>query len=81
MIAAMAKRSRKRPGKGEEFAELMTEIATGEIEEVAFGKRKNPAAVALGRLGGLKSARGRRKVSRLKRSAPKKRARAPAKRK
>jgi len=66
---------------GEEFAELITEIATGEIEERAFGKRKNLAAVALGRLGGLKSARGRSKLSRLKRSTPKKRAKAPAKRK
>ena len=41
------------------MAKLITDIATGEVEDTAKETGKNPAAVALGRLGGLKGGAAR----------------------
>ena len=51
----MAKDS-KRPKDANKLAKLITDIATGETQDTAG---KNPAAVALGRLGGLKGGKAR----------------------
>lgn len=55
----MPKRSSKKetPKDTNELAAFIVEQATSEPEEVA--KEKNPHAVALGRLGGLKGGRAR----------------------
>ena len=37
-------------------------LATGELPKLLLPKRKNPAAVALGRLGGLKGGKARAKA-------------------
>jgi len=49
----------KRPRDPNQLAKLITELATGEVQEVDQDKGKNPAAVALGRLGGLKGGKAR----------------------
>lgn len=48
---------KKRPTDINERAKLIVDIATGEIEEEK--DTRNPAAVALGRLGGLKGGKAR----------------------
>lgn len=53
----MAKR--KRPKDPNKRAKLIVELATGEKKEENPDKGKNPAAVALGRLGGLKGGKAR----------------------
>jgi hypothetical protein len=67
----MPERSRKRPRDPAQLAKLIVDIATGEVEdrdESAAGK--NPAAVALGRLGGKKGGIARAKsLSQKQRSA------------
>ena len=51
-----------------ELASKITKIVTGEEEEPDENEGKNPAAVALGRLGGLKGGKARaRKLSPKKR--------------
>jgi hypothetical protein len=53
---------RKRPRDPNELAKFVLDIATGEREDVRSTRaddNKNPAAVALGRLGGLKGGRSR----------------------
>jgi hypothetical protein len=69
----MPERSRKRPRDPNQLAKLVVGIATGEIDDPGKFEGKNPAAVALGRLGGLKggparaeklSARRRREIAR-----------------
>lgn len=56
----MPDRSRKRPRDPNQLAKLVVEMATGEIEpETKTADGKNPAAVALGRLGGLKGGTAR----------------------
>ena len=57
----MPERSRKRPRDPAQLAKLIVDIATGEVEDRApLGRSgKNPAAVALGRLGGLKGGKAR----------------------
>ena len=57
-VHAMPSRSSKRPTDANQLAKLMVDIATGEVEEIA-APGKNPAAVALGRLGGAKGGRAR----------------------
>lgn len=47
----------KRPTDANQRAVMIAKIATGEIEEPK--SEKNPAAVALGRLGGLKGGKAR----------------------
>jgi hypothetical protein len=56
----MPNRSRiKRPKDPVERAKLIFDIATGEIEDKAPETGKNPAAVALGKLGGKKGGKAR----------------------
>lgn len=49
----------KRPRDPNQLAKLITDIATGEVELPKTDEGKNPAAVALGRRGGLKGGRAR----------------------
>jgi len=51
----------KRPRDTNQLAKFITELATGEQQEQDTNKGKNPAAVALGRLGGLKGGKARAK--------------------
>lgn len=44
----------KRPRDANQLAHLIAAIATGETDDVKTDDGKNPAAVALGRKGGLK---------------------------
>ena len=56
----MPDRSRKRPRDPNELAKLVVDLATGEVQDKPSTKKtKNPAAVALGRLGGLKGGNAR----------------------
>lgn len=58
----MPDRSRKRPRDPNQLAKAVVDIATGHAEdrELTAGEQgKNPAAVALGRLGGLKGGKAR----------------------
>jgi hypothetical protein len=61
----MPDRSRKRrPRDPNQLAKLIVDIATGQVEDrelTAEERGKNPAAVALGRLGGLKGGKARAK--------------------
>ena len=47
----------RRPRDPNQLAKMIVDIATGEITEPA--SQKNPAAVELGRLGGLKGGKAR----------------------
>lgn len=49
----------KRPRDPMQLAKLIGDIATGEVKDNDPNKGKNPAAVALGRLGGLKGGKAR----------------------
>lgn len=58
----MPERSRRRPRDPAQLAKLIVDIATGDVQEPeprAIDTGKNPAAVALGRLGGLKGGKAR----------------------
>jgi hypothetical protein len=56
----MPDRSRKRPRDPNQLGKLIVDIATGEAEEEPdTSPEKNPAAVALGRKGGLKGGQAR----------------------
>jgi hypothetical protein len=55
----MPNRSRKRPRDPNQLAKLIVDIATGETEDAPEDTGKDPAAVALGRKGGLKGGRAR----------------------
>ena len=56
----MPDRSRKRPRDPNQLAKLIVDIATGEVEDTPEDDdTKNPAAVALGRKGGLKGGKAR----------------------
>lgn len=55
----MPERSRKRPTDMNELAKQLVGEATGEIEPVDPDAGKDPAAVALGRKGGLKGGKAR----------------------
>lgn len=55
----MPKRSSKRPRDANQLAKLIADIATGEAELPKTDDGKNPAAVALGRKGGLKGGKAR----------------------
>lgn len=52
----------KRPRDTNQLAKLVVNIATGETEDESPADGKNPAAVALGRLGGLKGGKARSKM-------------------
>jgi len=49
----------KRPTDINQKAKSIVDIATGESEDTKEASTKNPAAVALGRLGGLKGGKAR----------------------
>ena len=49
----------KRPKDTNQLAKLIADIATGEAPNQHPESTKNPAAVALGRLGGLKGGKAR----------------------
>ena len=51
--------SKKRPRDINERAKMILDIATGEVEDKPEVEGKNPHAVALGRLGGLKGGKAR----------------------
>jgi hypothetical protein len=58
----MPDRSRKRPRDPNLLAKSIVDIATGQVEDsqtTSEGGKKNPAAVMLGRLGGLKGGKAR----------------------
>jgi hypothetical protein len=57
----MPNRSRKpkRPRDINELGVMVAKLATGEIEEPEVEDKRNPAAVELGRLGGLKGGKAR----------------------
>ncbi|MFI4990896.1 MAG: histone H1 [Solirubrobacterales bacterium] len=55
----MPDRSRKRPRDPNQLAKLVVDIATGEADDTAPESEKNPAAVELGRKGGLKGGKAR----------------------
>jgi hypothetical protein len=51
----------KRPKDTNQRAKSIVDIATGETKDVNPDEGKNPAAVALGKLGGLKGGKARAK--------------------
>jgi hypothetical protein len=55
----MPDRSRKRPRDSNQLGKLIVDIATGEVEDIPDDLGKDPAAVALGRRGGLKGGKAR----------------------
>jgi hypothetical protein len=55
----MPNRSRKRPRDPNQLGKLIVDLATGEAEEIPEDSGKDPAAVALGRKGGLKGGKAR----------------------
>jgi hypothetical protein len=55
----MPDRSRKRPRDPNQLAKLVVDIATGEADDEPEDTGKDPAAVALGRKGGLKGGKAR----------------------
>ena len=55
----MPERSRKRPRDANELGKLIVDLATGEATEPDPDEGKDPAAVALGRKGGLKGGKAR----------------------
>jgi hypothetical protein len=55
----MPDRSRKRPRDPSQLGKLIVDIATGEASEPDPDEGKDPAAVALGRKGGLKGGKAR----------------------
>ena len=57
----MPTRSSKRPRDANQLAKHIVDIAAGEVEDERKRGSKNPAAVALGKLGGQKGGRARAK--------------------
>lgn len=55
----MHNRSSKRPRDVNQLAKLMADVATGQVELPKTDEGKDPAAVALGRRGGLKGGNAR----------------------
>lgn len=49
----------KRPRDPNQLAKFISDLATGEKKETPIDGSKNPAAVELGRLGGLKGGKAR----------------------
>jgi hypothetical protein len=58
-MESMPDRSRKRPRDPNQLGKLIVDIATSEVTDTREGSAKNPAAVALGRKGGLKGGKAR----------------------
>jgi hypothetical protein len=59
MLRSMTHARKPRPRDPAQLAKLIVDIATGEVTDEPDDTGKNPAAVALGRLGGLKGGRAR----------------------
>jgi len=55
----MSAQTPRRPRDPNQLAKLITDLATGKAEEPDDMSTKNPAAVSLGRLGGLKGGAAR----------------------
>jgi hypothetical protein len=55
----MPDRSRKRPRDPNQLGKLIVDLATGEATDADPNEGKNPAAVELGRKGGLKGGKAR----------------------
>jgi len=55
----MPNRSSKRPRDVNALAKFITDVATGQVELPKTNEGKDPAAVALGRKGGLKGGKAR----------------------
>lgn len=55
----MPDRSRKRPRDPNQLGKLIVGLATGQAEDLPDDLGKDPAAVALGRRGGLKGGKAR----------------------
>lgn len=55
----MPDRSSKRPRDLNQLAKLLTDLATGQAELPKTDEGKDPAAVSLGRRGGLKGGKAR----------------------
>ncbi len=55
-------RKPKRPRDPNQLAKLVLDLATKEKQEIPDVETKNPNAVALGRLGGLKGGKARAKA-------------------
>ena len=55
----MPKRSGNPPRDANQLAKFITDVATGAVELPKTDDGKNPAAVALGRKGGLKGGKAR----------------------
>ena len=71
----MPDRSRKRPRDPNQLGKLIVDIATGGVEDAPQDTGKDPAAVALGRKGGLKGGKARAaRMTQEERSAAAKRA-------
>lgn len=71
----MPDRSRKRPRDPNQLGKLIVDLATGEADEPDPDEGKDPAAVSLGRKGGLKGGKARaEKMTPEERSAAAKRA-------
>lgn len=58
----MHDRSRRRPRDANQLAKAIIDIAIGDERDAPPVDERNPAAVALGRLGGLKGGRARAKA-------------------
>ena len=59
ILSSMPDRSRKRPRDVNELARQLVDEATGEAPKYDPDEGKDPAAVALGRKGGLKGGKAR----------------------
>ncbi|TAN05557.1 MAG: histone H1 [Rhodanobacteraceae bacterium] len=60
----------KRPRDTNQLAHMIAQLATGELDDVKTDDGKDPAAVALGRKGGLKGGKARaNKLSAAKKKA------------
>jgi len=51
----------KRPRDTNQLAKRVTDVATGEVDDTPADEGKDPAAVSLGRRGGLKGGKARAK--------------------
>ena len=51
----------KRPRDTNQLAHMIAQLATGELDDIKTDDGKDPAAVALGRKGGLKGGKARAK--------------------
>lgn len=65
----MPNRSSKRPRDINQLAKLVTDLATGQVELPKTDEGKDPAAVSLGRKGGLKGGHARAQKLSAKRRA------------